>query len=80
MSLLTAPAVRRLPCDEVLSVARRDAEQVYRDLPRFLIRIVEESDGWHIDYELKDQPARGGGPHYVIDPISGEIVTKRYEQ
>lgn len=80
MSLTATTTRKRLPCDEVLSVARRDAEQVYRDLSRFQIRIVEEPDGWHVDYELKDRQARGGAPHYVIDPISGEIVAKRYEQ
>lgn len=77
---MIVPVRRRLPCDEILSIARRDAEPVYRDLSRFQIRIVEEPDGWHIDYELKDQHACGGGPHYVIDSTSGEIIAKRYEQ
>jgi hypothetical protein len=70
----------RLACDEVLRIARTDAEKVYRDLTRYSIRITEEADGWHVDYELKDQRARGGGPHYVIDPVTGGIVAKRYEQ
>lgn len=38
-----------------------------------------EADGWHVDYELKDPAAKGGGPHYVIDSGSGSIVSKRYE-
>ena len=70
----------RLSCDQVLRIARTDAEKVYRDLFRYSIRMTEEPDGWHVDYELKDVRARGGGPHYVIDPIDGRILIKRYEQ
>lgn len=70
----------RLSCDEVLRIARTDAETAHRDVSRYTIRIAEESDGWHIDYELKDERARGGGPYYVVHPITGEIVAKRYEQ
>jgi len=71
---------RELSSDEALRVARIDADRVYRDLSRFAIRIVREDDGWHVDFELKDKTARGGGPHYVIDPESGAIISKRYEQ
>jgi hypothetical protein len=70
----------QLSSDEVLRIARLDAERVYRDLSRFVIRITPEPDGWHVDFDLKDATARGGGPHYVIAPESGAIVTKRYEQ
>jgi hypothetical protein len=70
----------QLSSDEVLRVARLDAEQVYRDLSRFVIRMAREPDGWHVDFDLKDGTARGGGPHYIIAPESGVIVTKRYEQ
>ena len=80
MSTSTELQAPRLSCDEVLKIARTDAEKVYRDLARYSIRITAEPDGWHVDYELKDQRARGGGPHYVIDPVSGSIVAKRYEQ
>ena len=39
-----------------------------------------EDDGWHVDYELKNDKMMGGGPHYVIDAESGTIIAKRYEQ
>ena len=80
MTTSTEVEAPRLSCDEVLKIARTDAEKAYRDLSRYSIRIAEESDGWHVDYELKDLRARGGGPHYVIHPVSGEIIAKRYEQ
>ena len=80
MSTTTQLETPRLSCDQVLKIARADAEKAYRDLSRYSIRITEEPDGWHVDYELKDQRARGGGPHYVIEPVTGAIVAKRYEQ
>ena len=69
-----------LSCDQVLRIAWKDAEKAYRDLSGFSIRIAEEADGWHVDYELKDHRARGGGPHYIIHPVTGKILQKRYEQ
>ena len=80
MTTSTEVEAERLACDQVLRIARMDAERVYRDLSRYSIRIAEHSDGWHVDYQLKDEQARGGGPHYVIHPVSGQIVAKRYEQ
>ena len=73
-------ASARLSCDQVLRIAWKDAENAYRELSGFSIRIAEEAGGWHVDYELKDERARGGGPHYVIHPITGKILAKRYEQ
>jgi hypothetical protein len=67
--------------DEALRIARLDAEVAYRDgLDHHLIQITHHLDGWHIDYELNRPGWNGGGPHYVIDPASGAILSKRYEQ
>jgi hypothetical protein len=73
-------AAGRVSSDQALRAAREDAETVYRDLDRYWIRVVLEADGWHVDYELRDPRARGGGPHYVIDAANGHILSKRYEQ
>jgi hypothetical protein len=72
--------IPRITSDEALRIARLDAETAYRDLSGYRISISFERDGWHVDYELKDQDAQGGGPHYVIDPASGKMLSKRYEQ
>ncbi len=69
-----------ISCDQALKVAREDAERVYRDLTRYWMRVALEADGWHVDYELRDPRARGGGPHYVIDAADGHILSRRYEQ
>lgn len=70
----------RLTSDQVLRVARLDAETAYRDLTPYRISLALEADGWHVDYVLRDPRLNGGGPRYVIDPVSGSILSKQYEQ
>jgi hypothetical protein len=70
----------RLSCDQILRIALLDAEPAYRDLTPFVIRLSLETQGWQIDFTPKNPGARGGGPHYVIDPTTGDILHKRYEQ
>jgi hypothetical protein len=69
-----------ISCEQILQIARLDAEQAYRDLTPYRITLSLEPDGWHVDYELKDSNLNGGGPHYVIDPATGGILVKKYEQ
>lgn len=67
--------------EDALRTARTDAERVYRDLYiLYRIELRLESDGWHVDYELKDETVQGGGPCYVIDAHTGAIVSKTYYQ
>lgn len=73
-------ASQAVSCDQALRIARVDAEKAYRDLSPYRIQITDEPDGWHIDYQLKDSRLNGGGPHYVIDALTGAILSKRYEQ
>lgn len=77
IAVLTVPSITS---DQALRIARLDAERVYRDLSPYRASIALEQDGWHVDYELKDLRLQGGGPHYVIDPGDGSILTKQYEQ
>jgi hypothetical protein len=69
-----------IPCEQALVTARQDAEKAYRDLSGFRVQISLGPDGRHVDYDLKDPQMNGGGPHYVIDPVTGSILSKRYEQ
>ena len=69
-----------LSCDAILRVAHEDAQRAYGDLSGYKITLVLEPDGWHVDYDLTRPLVAGGGPHYVINPASGEIVSRRYEQ
>lgn len=76
----TPPILPRLSGDAALRIAHSDAEKVYRDLAHYRIILSLESDGWHVDYQLKSSTAHGGGPHYLIDAVTGAIAKKRYEQ
>ena len=78
--MATASSQTNLAVADVLRIADHDAQTVYGDLSEFKITLCRRSDGWHVDYDLTDPLAAGGGPHYVIDPESGDIVTRRYEQ
>jgi hypothetical protein len=73
-------AVANIAGDRALAIAQADAVRAYRDLSPFRIQLALESDGWHVDYELKDPKLKGGGPHYIIDAHTGAILSKRYEQ
>jgi hypothetical protein len=66
--------------DQALRIAHADAVRAYRDLSPYRILLELAEDGWRIDYELKDPKLIGGGPHYVIDSVTGAILSKRYEQ
>jgi hypothetical protein len=74
------PSVKPLTSDAILRVAREDAEHVYKDLQRFRISLFLEPDGWHVEYRLTEPMVSGGGPHYVIDPVTGAILSKKYYQ
>jgi hypothetical protein len=67
-------------CAEALRIAHADAQRAYRDLSEYRIGVSLEGDAWQIDYDLKDTRLQGGGPHYLIDAATGEILSKRYEQ
>lgn len=69
-----------LTAEQALAVAQHDASRVYRDLSGYAIRLALDDDRWHIGYELKEPNLKGGGPSYVIDALSGAILSKRYEQ
>jgi hypothetical protein len=75
-----AAGTQPLAPDQVLAIVHADAVKAYRDLSLYRIRLALETDGWHVDYDLKDSRLKGGGPHYVVDSVRGVIVSKRYGQ
>ena len=75
-----SPTRTTLAVTEVLRSAQGDAAATYRDLSGFKITLTPSPDGRHVDYDLTDPLSAGGGPHYVINPHTGEIVSLRYEQ
>jgi hypothetical protein len=67
-------------CEDVVKVARLEAARVYGALTSYRISLALEAAGWHVDYEPKNPRLNGGGAHYVVEPVNGTIVSKRYEQ
>lgn len=69
-----------LPVHEILRIAQQDGQQAYGNLSGYTITLSQKEDGWHVDYEPSEPLVAGGGPHYVIDPTAGTILSRRYEQ
>jgi len=67
-----SPLGGSLAVAEVLRIAHLDAQAAYRDLSGYKITLTPCPDGWHVDYDLTDPLSAGGGPHYVIDPRTGD--------
>ena len=80
MSTATLTPPIAIPSHQALEIAEKDASNAYGDLSHYHIRIRQESDNWFVDYEFKNKRMQGGGPHYVIHSVTGEILSKRYEQ
>ncbi|PWU10184.1 MAG: hypothetical protein C5B50_25990 [Verrucomicrobia bacterium] len=74
------PSKPPVSSDAALKIARLDAEQKYSDLSPYRIAIIFEDNHWRIDYELRNRNVQGGGPHYLIDAMTGVILSKRYAQ
>jgi hypothetical protein len=74
--------------EEILEIAAADARKAYRDLSIYDVtaQVTYEINAqmtagiWDVDYVLKNPTLNGGGPHYRIHSLSGEILEKRYEQ
>ena len=68
---------------EALAISHADGLLVYEQLHHYEIEIFLEKDGWHVNYEIRQRNGSrvaGGGPHYVIDATTGEILSKKYYQ
>lgn len=78
--ITTTPSGKNLAATDVLRIAQQDAQAAYGDLSGFKITLFRYPDGWHVDYEVAEPLSAGGGPHYVIDPDTGVILGRRYEQ
>ncbi|MFO0805225.1 MAG: hypothetical protein U0791_19140 [Gemmataceae bacterium] len=78
--LMAAP---RLSEAEILAIAEADAIIAYRDLSHLKREVKLQGGMWSVEYRLNFPPGSrvaGGGPHYVIDATTGEIVSKVYHQ
>jgi len=75
------PSRARISRDQAIAIAERDAIVAYPRLHdgRYDLKVGFDAGRWHVAWELKPGIV-GGGPTYVIDAESGEILQKSYEQ
>lgn len=64
--------------EAAISIAKADANQVYRSLEQYNIVTYKEAKMWRVIFELKDPGLDGGGPEYLIDKETGKILHKAY--
>jgi len=77
-AIILKPAVSR---QQAIAIAEADAVPVYgEDLIHLTLEVTLADDGWHVKYELRKPRWAGGGPHYIIDAATGEIIAKKYYQ
>lgn len=69
----------QLSKEEAIKIAEKDASQAYKSLEDYQVLACELAGAWRIIFDLK-KPLEGGGPNYVIDKNTGEIVYKVYSQ
>jgi len=82
MPQVLVPQTQSVSSFHALEIAEADGIQAYRDLSGLRIEISKEDDRWLVKYfvDSKGRYIAGGGPHYVIDAKTGEIVSKVYYQ
>jgi hypothetical protein len=76
----TTQTTRTISRQQAIAIAEADAVPVYGDLDGLTLEVSLHDDGWHVDYWVQKPRVAGGGPHYIIDVTTGEIVTKKYYQ
>jgi hypothetical protein len=65
--------------DGALAIARRDAGRAYGSLQQYEVAVCELSRAWYVVYSPR-MGLDGGGPEYVIDKETGQIIDKVYYQ
>jgi len=73
----TVPAISR---EAALKIARRDAKKESVPLVGYEVVALEEASAWRVVFRLKDKRLNGGGPKYLINKATGEIVERKYTQ
>ena len=73
----TPPTVTR---ESAIELARRDALKEGEDLELYEIIAIEQTDNWRVVFKIKDKNLNGGGPKYLIDKNTGEIISRQTTQ
>jgi len=79
------PLVRPMPIlshHRAVKIAEEDAQHAYHNLATYRVDVRLGQEGWVVVYHFRGSGRfhTGGGPHYLIHPETGEILTKKYYQ
>lgn len=66
--------------ENAIEICKRDASCAYSDLSDYEIKVTQENENWRVDFNLKEPYSVGGGPHYVLSVLTGEIIYRRFDQ
>ena len=75
-----AQAPAKVEREKAIEIAKKDAAKSGVPLDHYDISAFDERQFWHIAFELKNKELAGGGPDYLIDKGTGEIVRKKIYQ
>lgn len=64
--------------EQALKIANNDATKAKVDVSKYNVKADLFKKGWRVTYESKEVSLGGGGPEYVIDSQTGEIISKQY--
>jgi len=66
--------------EKAVKIAREDVKKAGINLAGYDIVSELGSDGWHVSYANKKTAKGGGGPDYLIDADTGEIISKNFQR
>lgn len=65
--------------EAAIAITKKDASSAYSSLDHYELTVCELPDFWRIVYSPQTG-LDGGGPEYLIDKATGQIVDKKYYQ
>jgi len=65
---------------KAIDISNEDAVKAYQSLESYNVIACELTRVWRVVYELKETGLVGGGPEYLIDKETGNIIDKKYYQ
>src|ERR1700745_1161655 len=74
------PGGNKIDADMALEIAKRDAIKEFKTLDNLKATVSEDVRGWRVTFEPKNPRANGGGPEYLLDKNTGEILSKIINQ
>ncbi|MFL6332501.1 MAG: hypothetical protein ACJ754_04070 [Pyrinomonadaceae bacterium] len=76
----TTPTPPKVTRESAIELARQDAIKEGENLELYEIIAIEQTDNWRVVFKIKNKNLNGGGPKYLIDKNTGEIISRQTTQ